>query len=193
MFPMNIGRYTLSDHLTPLEGFQPLGQGTFGLREFKSLRGSIDICLVSQGSRSQCRQSIVLIPLNVMFFSAPPPHFWEVLFTPCFTRMAIHTDSSSPRPPSIPSTTAAICRAREQAHRSRDAVPTILLTAASLSACCEAFLIKMTGHLFIPGPCIFVPRVSWELGRTAWVTHGRKVKRFSFKNATKIFRPTFRR
>lgn len=107
---MNIGRYTLSDHLTPLEGFQPLGQGTFGLREFKSLRGSIDICLVSQGSRSQCRQSIVFIPLNVMFFSAPPPHFWEVLFTPCFTHMAIHTDSSSPRPPSIPSTTACHLR-----------------------------------------------------------------------------------
>lgn len=104
------GRYTLSDHLTPLEGFQPPGQGTFGLREFKSLRGSVDICLVSQGSRSQCRQSIVFIPLNVMFFSAPPPHFWEVLFTPCFTHMAIHTDSSSPRPPSIPSTTACHLR-----------------------------------------------------------------------------------
>lgn len=104
------GRYTLSDHLTPLKGFQALGQGTFGLREFKSLGGSVDLCLVSQGSRSQCKQNIVLIPLNVMFFSAPSPHFWEVLFTLCFTRMAIHTNSCSPRPPSIPRTTACHLR-----------------------------------------------------------------------------------
>lgn len=71
------------------------------------------------------------LPISERFSSHPVSPTWPSTLTPPLLGLL-------PSPAPLP----AICGAREQAHRSRDAVPTILLTAASLSACCEAFLIK---------------------------------------------------
>lgn len=191
-----LGGYIFLDLFTPPKGFQNLDWSIFRLRECKSLRESSDVCNVSQQVQvspdaGPCTQSVTLTLLTVMSSSSPLPHFWDALFTSFVSSMwpSTLTPLFLGLPP-YPGPLPAICRAQKHTHCSRDANN----TAHGCKPLCrshEAFLTKITGHLFIPGTCIFVTWVSWEFGKTCVSCTLQKSKRFNSKSATKIFRPSF--